>query len=88
MLSRMEKSIEFDFDIKELPIYTDFKMFKTKVHDVHIHLEIGKNEEDKEYDILQHLVISVCRINSQPQVEVSRRIPPLWQWRVSTQIRA
>ena len=37
-----EKSIEVDFNIKELPIYTDFKLFKTKVQDVHIHLEIGK----------------------------------------------
>ena len=53
-----DKSIEVDFDIKELPIYTDFKLFKTKVHDVHIHLEIGKDEKDREYDILQHLVIT------------------------------
>lgn len=53
-----DKSIEVDFDIKELPIYTDFKLFKTKVQDVHIHLEIGKDEKDREYDILQHLVIT------------------------------
>lgn len=53
-----EKSIEVDFDIKELPIYTDFKLFKTKVQDVHVHLEIGKDEKDREYDILQHLVIT------------------------------
>lgn len=53
-----EKSIEVDFNIKELPIYTDFKLFKTKVQNVHIHLEIGKDEKNREYDILQRLEIT------------------------------
>lgn len=51
------KSIEVEFDIKELPIYTDFRMFRSRVHDVHLNLEIGKDNPDRENDILQKLVV-------------------------------
>lgn len=53
-----DKPIEVDFDIKTLPIYTDFKMFRGQVSDVHLHLEIGKDNPDREYDILQKMIIS------------------------------
>ena len=53
-----DKPIEVDFDIKTLPIYTDFKMFRGQVSDVHLHLEIGKDDPDREYDILQKMIIS------------------------------
>ena len=53
-----KKSIEVDFDLKELPIYTDFKMFRGHVSDVHLHLEIGKDNLGREYDILQKMIVS------------------------------
>lgn len=53
-----DKPIEVDFDIKNLPIYTDFKMFRGQVSDVHLHLEIGKDDPEREYDILQKMIIS------------------------------
>lgn len=53
-----DKPIEVDFDIKNLPIYTDFKMFRGQVSDVHLHLEIGKDNPEREYDILQKMIIS------------------------------
>lgn len=58
VVKNKEKSIEVDFDIEELPIYTDFKIFKTKVNDVHIHIEIAKDKENKKFDILHNLVIT------------------------------
>lgn len=58
VVKNREESIEVDFDINELPIYTDFKMFKSKVKDVHIHLEIGKSAKHDKYDILQSLIIT------------------------------
>lgn len=50
--------IELDFDIAVLPIYNDFKMFRSTVNDVHLHLEIGKVDPDFEYDILRKLVVT------------------------------
>ncbi len=57
VVKNQDKSIELDFDIDELPIYSDFKMFRSKVRDVHLHLEIGKENPNIEYDILQKMVM-------------------------------
>ena len=52
------RMIELDFDINELPIYSDFKLYREKVKNVHIHLAIGKDNEDIDFDYLRVMIIT------------------------------
>lgn len=52
------RMIELDFDINELPIYSDFKMYRDKVKGVHIHLAIGKDNDEIDFDYLKAMIIT------------------------------